>query len=490
MLREKLQEITTELKSNRLGYEKGGLGEASLFWATGGRQFEEDYDPNEPIESVNVAGPRSKYGFTNKRLVNTVGRADAGIMVRPTIFDAYQDKDDSELKIITTGKVKTKVPVGLSHMEHANAHVQNIFETYTLGKALDLIEKIQKVRGKHSSQRTKKQEGGMPQREMYVVGGLASRITSKLLKKYGKNPKVKSLVKQIKKEEAEIKESKKVIAKQEETMSSTMIEDIYAPETDLWTDEMWDSFYTERSRDIHLDELEEVITELDTVDEWYVPGDYSPDDEPFATGGRVGKQEGGELDAQMSGIMEEEIPTHTMPDGTVMPGATHGEYEKTMPQEGMVPDEEMEADYTDFVISEALQPEEQDYLMNALSQDDELSIIVDKVIETASEFSGAGQVDGPGTPVSDSIPARLSDGEFVMTAKATDAIGSDTLQELMDLAEQEAPPDRQANAIGGLAKQEAKVDIPSVIVEGEDPVSIKQREKMLALDPRLSLFAS
>jgi hypothetical protein len=205
---------------------------------------------------------------------------------------------------------------------------------------------------------------------------------------------------------------------------------------------------------------------------------------------RFGYEEGGELDAQMSGIMEEETPTHTMPDGTEMPGATHGEYEETMPQEGMVPDEEMEADYTDFVISEALQPEEQDYLMNALSQDDELSIIVDKVIETASEFSGAGQVDGPGTPVSDSIPARLSDGEFVMTAKATDAIGSDTLQELMNLAEQEAPPDRQANAIGGLAKQEAKVDIPSVIVEGEDPVSIKQREKMLALDPRLSLFAS
>lgn len=205
---------------------------------------------------------------------------------------------------------------------------------------------------------------------------------------------------------------------------------------------------------------------------------------------REGYEEGGELDAQMSGIMEEEIPTHTMPDGTEMPGATHGEYEETMPQEGMVPDEEMEADYTDFVISEALQPEEQDYLMNALSQDDELSIIVDKVIETASEFSGAGQVDGPGTPVSDSIPARLSDGEFVMTAKATDAIGSDTLQELMNLAEQEAPPDRQANAIGGIAKQEAKVDTPSVVVEGEDPITTKQKEKMLALDPRLSLFAS
>jgi hypothetical protein len=29
-----------------------------------------------------------------------------------------------------------------------------------------------------------------------------------------------------------------------------------------------------------------------------------------------------------------------------------------------------------------------------------------------------GQIDGPGTATSDSIPAMLSDGEFVFTAKA------------------------------------------------------------------------
>ena len=60
---------------------------------------------------------------------------------------------------------------------------------------------------------------------------------------------------------------------------------------------------------------------------------------------------------------------------------------------------------------------------------------MDKVVDTASEFSGAGEVIGPGTGVSDSIPARLSDGEFVMTRKATDAIGPDNLQVLMDDAE-------------------------------------------------------
>jgi hypothetical protein len=34
-----------------------------------------------------------------------------------------------------------------------------------------------------------------------------------------------------------------------------------------------------------------------------------------------------------------------------------------------------------------------------------------------------GKIDGPGTGTSDSIPARLSDGEFVMTAKAVRGAG-------------------------------------------------------------------
>lgn len=34
-----------------------------------------------------------------------------------------------------------------------------------------------------------------------------------------------------------------------------------------------------------------------------------------------------------------------------------------------------------------------------------------------------GQIDGPGTEKSDSIPAMLSDGEFVMTAKAVRGAG-------------------------------------------------------------------
>jgi len=98
-------------------------------------------------------------------------------------------------------------------------------------------------------------------------------------------------------------------------------------------------------------------------------------------------------------------------------------------------DEVIEQDQLEMVLSQSLEAEEQQYLMNALEDDPELSQIFDKVILTASEFSGSGEVDGLGDGTSDSIPARLSDGEFVMTKKATDQIGAENLQTMMDDAE-------------------------------------------------------
>lgn len=98
-------------------------------------------------------------------------------------------------------------------------------------------------------------------------------------------------------------------------------------------------------------------------------------------------------------------------------------------------DEVIEQDQIEMVLSQSLEAEEQQYLMNALEDDPELSQIFDKVLLTASEFSGSGEVDGLGDGTSDSIPARLSDGEFVMTKKATDQIGAENLQTMMDDAE-------------------------------------------------------
>lgn len=109
---------------------------------------------------------------------------------------------------------------------------------------------------------------------------------------------------------------------------------------------------------------------------------------------------------------------------------------------------------------------------DALDADPKLNDIFDKVMTTASEFSGEGEVEGPGTGVSDSIPARLSDGEFVVTEQATDEIGADNLQTMMDDAEREADNrggSKARYAIGGL------LDNPDAPV-GSDGVPLAEDE--------------
>jgi hypothetical protein len=143
---------------------------------------------------------------------------------------------------------------------------------------------------------------------------------------------------------------------------------------------------------------------------------------------RIIRAEGGSLLADDMAVAE----THMMPDGTEMPGATHGE------DENMAPDGEMEKEFLDFILDEALSPEEEDMLMSRLEQDEELAMLFDKVIDVAQEFAGSGPVEGPGSGVSDSIPARLSDGEFVFTAAAVEEIGADNLMAMMKEAEAES----------------------------------------------------
>ena len=218
-------------------------------------------------------------------------------------------------------------------------------------------------------------------------------------------------------------------------------------------------------------------------------------------GSKVGRprkmyQEGGKpsMEDQMEGlaisvepITVEKEETHTMPDGTIMPGKTHEEYEQ------MLPDEEMEEDYVDFVVSSTLDQEDQNYLESALTEDAKLSEIFDQVVESASEFSGSGPVEGLGSGVSDSIPARLSDGEFVFTAKATDEIGADVLQQMMEDAEAGAD-ERQGVVHGGMVEDEGDPKaVPiqtrgSIAAQGNIPNVAKQsrqvEEEMLKSSPR------
>ncbi len=148
--------------------------------------------------------------------------------------------------------------------------------------------------------------------------------------------------------------------------------------------------------------------------------------------GRATMNEGGEMGQQMDMLMGMEQ------------------------EQTMLPDEEMEEDYVDYVIEETLSNEDRNYLIDALEKDDRLSVIFDQVIETAHEFSGSGTIEGPGTGKSDSIPARLSDGEFVITAKATEEIGADNLMSMMKDAEA-AADERQMAYDGGMIREEKEV---------------------------------
>jgi len=184
---------------------------------------------------------------------------------------------------------------------------------------------------------------------------------------------------------------------------------------------------------------------------------------------RYGMQEGGAkpdfLDLDGDGNKEESMKEAAQDKEEMREPKANGGMKKLMQEEEdkmramyeeggemeMLPDEKMEEQFVDFVIDEALSEQEESMLMEQLEANPELSMIFDKVIEKASEFTGAGEVDGPGTGTSDSIPARLSDGEFVFTAKAVKQLGVDNLNKMMDDAEAafDAGEDRKAMEHGG-----------------------------------------
>jgi len=106
-----------------------------------------------------------------------------------------------------------------------------------------------------------------------------------------------------------------------------------------------------------------------------------------------------------------------------------------MIEQPLLSDAQVEQDVVADLISSSLQPQQIQHLQSALQADPVLSEILDTLLVRATEFAGDGAVEGPGDGQSDQIPARLSDGEFVFSAKATQAIGADVLQKLMEEAE-------------------------------------------------------
>ena len=189
--------------------------------------------------------------------------------------------------------------------------------------------------------------------------------------------------------------------------------------------------------------------------------EMAEDVNPLLMGGRQIKAEGGSMDDQMLMVMTPPMESEMEPDG------------------------EMEDGYTRFIMEEALSEDEEDMLMSKLEQDEELAMLFDKVIDVAQEFAGSGPVEGPGSGVSDSIPARLSDGEFVFTAKAVEEIGEDTLMSMMKEAEA-AADERQGFAEGEMV-EDKNVNVQAEALLGMDmapnPTQEAINENMIKYQP-------
>jgi len=153
-------------------------------------------------------------------------------------------------------------------------------------------------------------------------------------------------------------------------------------------------------------------------------------------------------------VVEDEMPDEDMPpmeelkveeESLLKP---EGMDEMPMNDEEDITDEDLEG--MDAIIdTSALSDEEEQLLDEAVEMHPELEAIIPKLV--ATEFTDDGEVEGPGTGTSDSIPALLSDGEFVFTAKAVKNIGVDKLRAMMKKAE--------ADYDAGMQSQEEQQEI-------------------------------
>lgn len=146
--------------------------------------------------------------------------------------------------------------------------------------------------------------------------------------------------------------------------------------------------------------------------------------------------EGGEVEDEM---LDENMPDEDMPpmeeleteeESLLQPMGMEDE----MPMDEDMEDEEDYGDMDAIIDTSALSEEEEKVLDDAVEMHPELEGIIPKLV--ATEFTEDGEVEGPGTGTSDSIPALLSDGEFVFTAKAVKNIGVDKLRKMMKQAEE------------------------------------------------------
>ena len=149
--------------------------------------------------------------------------------------------------------------------------------------------------------------------------------------------------------------------------------------------------------------------------------DQRPDYQAYAEGDIVEDEDMAEAETDMEMMAEED-------QGLLEPIGMNEE-----PMDEEMEDEDM-GDMDAIIDTSALSEEEEKILDDAVEMHPELEAIIPKIV--ATEFTDDGEVEGPGTGTSDSIPALLSDGEFVFTAKAVKHLGVDKLRKMMKQAEE------------------------------------------------------
>ena len=176
-------------------------------------------------------------------------------------------------------------------------------------------------------------------------------------------------------------------------------------------------------------------------------------------------EDGGIVIPELQGAQDAGMPVDLLAQEDEEPS----QQDMVMPDNMMMMNEEMDMPEIDVdVDTSMLSSDEENILENAMQQFPELLNIIPKMLvatEGTQEFTGEGEVEGPGTGTSDSVPAMLSDGEFVITAKAVKQIGVDKLRKMMRKAEddydkdmnvqeeqqmEDAPSDIMSAAYGGL----------------------------------------
>ena len=152
-----------------------------------------------------------------------------------------------------------------------------------------------------------------------------------------------------------------------------------------------------------------------------------PDYQAYAEGDIV-EEEDTDMEENMD--MEEDM---SMEDDISLLEPMGMEDEMPMDEEEEDMEEEDYGDMDAIIDTSALSEEEEKILDDAVDMHPELEAIIPKLV--ATEFTEDGEVEGPGTGTSDSIPALLSDGEFVFTAKAVKNLGVSKLRQMMKKAE-------------------------------------------------------